>query len=281
MIYGDNSISVLLNVYKREHMLNQQIESIKNQSIPIRAIYIWVNNSKFKPSKELLNETVIVQSNYNFGVWARLAFAFNLESEFISMIDDDTIPGSRWFENCLETIEKNEGLLGTRGLRYKSKYTYSYAEEVGWKKPNENIEQVDIVGHNWFFRKSWLSTFWQELPSNFSWSRYVGEDLHFSYTLQKYLNINTYVPPHPQNDLSMWGSTPTTARELGEDINAISKKNNSLYEFEKMYKYYIGKGYKLTLDSSFKNETIGISLNFYWTKMHKLIQIFKRLLVNG
>jgi hypothetical protein len=30
--------------------------------------------------------------------------------------------------------------------------------------------------------------------------------MHFSYTIQKYLNLKTYVPPHPENDRSLWGS---------------------------------------------------------------------------
>jgi hypothetical protein len=33
-----------------------------------------------------------------------------------------------------------------------------------------------------------------------------GEDMHFSYMLQKYAGIKTYVPPHPRSDMEMWGS---------------------------------------------------------------------------
>jgi hypothetical protein len=31
--------------------------------------------------------------------------------------------------------------------------------------------------------------------------------MHFSYMLQKYANIPTYVPPHPRNNKELWGST--------------------------------------------------------------------------
>jgi hypothetical protein len=34
-----------------------------------------------------------------------------------------------------------------------------------------------------------------------------GEDMHFSYMLQKYAGIPTIVPPHPKSDKSLWGST--------------------------------------------------------------------------
>ncbi|MGA0327796.1 MAG: hypothetical protein ACO3OK_12425, partial [Limisphaerales bacterium] len=41
-------------------------------------------------------------------------------------------------------------------------------------------------------RRDTLKYLWQEYP--ISWDN--GEDIHFSYTAQKYGNIKTYVPPH-------------------------------------------------------------------------------------
>ena len=67
---------------------------------------------------------------------------------------------------------------------------------------NENVTKVDLVGHCWFFKKEWLTYYWRELPD----SKYFtcGEDMHFSYMLQKYANLHTYVAPHPHNKPEMW-----------------------------------------------------------------------------
>ena len=124
--------------------------------------------------------------------------ALNSRNEFICVFDDDTIPGKNWIKNCLQTLEKQNGLLGARGVRFASK-KYIVGEEFGWSNPSNEIEQVDIVGHSWFFKREWLSYFWREIP-NFNELSFVGEDIHFSYVLQKYLGLNTYVPPHPNED---------------------------------------------------------------------------------
>ena len=47
-----------------------------------------------------------------------------------------------------------------------------------------------------------------------------GEDIHFSYTAQKYGGIQTYCPPHPPEDKSMHGSI--LGNELGIDMKSTS-----------------------------------------------------------
>ena len=51
----------------------------------------------------------------------------------------------------------------------------------------------------------WLSTFWRELPE-LDHPMIVGEDMHFSVMLQKYIGLNTYVTPHPKDNKELWGS---------------------------------------------------------------------------
>ena len=199
-----------------------------------------------------IDKTVIhVNSTYNFGVWARFAVALNSKTEFVCVFDDDTIPGINWLKNCLETIEKKNGLLGTRGVRFASKKEYIVGEEFGWNNPNDEVKQVDIVGHSWFFRRKWLSVFWRELPEIDS-SFYVGEDIHFSYTLQKYLKLKTYVPPHPKNNKSLWGSDSTLAMKIGTDVNAISSNNARTNEMDLCLSSYIKKGFQLNYLSQLK-----------------------------
>jgi hypothetical protein len=75
---------------------------------------------------------------------------------------------------------------------------------------------VDFVGHSWFLEKDWLGVMWIN-SSTFYAFRYVSEDAFLSYSLKKWLGIKTYVPPHPINNLDMYGSLPDKALEYGQD----------------------------------------------------------------
>jgi GT2 family glycosyltransferase len=202
-------VTVILNGYNRPHCLKLQLESLKQSTIPPASILLWQNF----PSKEIqiesavLNSTNYVISNKNWGVWARFFFAFNATTKWICILDDDTIPGSRWIENCLNTQRTNPGLLGTVGLTFPAgSQDYTNFTRYGWAEIN-NIApiEVDFVGQGWFFRKDWLEYFAKELP-DFSEYSLCGEDMHFSYVLRKYASIPTYVPPHPISDKTLWGS---------------------------------------------------------------------------
>jgi len=241
-----SSISVILNGYRRGDVLNEQLAAIEGQSVKPEQVLLWYNNPGHDqdPNYEIGTKIPTAYCTYNFGVWARFAFALNAESEYICVFDDDTIPGSRWLENCLNTIKDYNGLLGTIGVRFQSTNGYDPHTRVGWANPNENTEIVDIVGHSWFFKREWLATYWRELPE-IGTSRLVGEDMHFSYTLQKYLGLNTYVPPHPHNDPEMWGSKPDVAWRVGRDDSAISMNYTNLHHMNNAYLDYIKKGFKL------------------------------------
>ena len=210
-----NGITVILNGYKRKDQLQEQIDALNSGTVKPNEILLWYN---YPEDPDLINYEVVSKiptalNNKNYGVWARFYFALNAQNPFVCVFDDDTLPGSRWLENCLETMKTHEGLLGTVVLLYQSplppqhRSYYEAYVRFGWIDngiQNEETVQVDLVGHSWFFKKEWLSHMLRELPD----PKYTtcGEDMHFSYMLQKYANIPTFVPPHPKNDKSLWGS---------------------------------------------------------------------------
>lgn len=246
-------ITIVLNAFKRLEYLDHQIKAINNQSVKPSEIIVWQNGSTQRKIPKLENNIKHIYSSYNFGVWSRFSAALNSKSEFICVFDDDTIPGKNWIKNCLQTMEESNGLLGSRGIRFASKKKYLVGEEFGWSNPSDKVEKVDIVGHSWFFKREWLSYFWRELP-NFNKFSIVGEDIHFSYILQKYLGLNTYVPPHPKNDKTMWGSDKDLAIKIGTDKFAISYDEVRLKEMDECFQQYIDKGFHLNFlkDLEFK-----------------------------
>lgn len=234
-------ITTILSGFRRPHTLKEQFEAVCNQTIKPTNVFYWQN---FHPDgvnadPEIINKCLSVVSNINWGVWARFAFALNAKTKYVCILDDDTIPGNRWFENCLNTMTTHRGLLGTRGVIFRPDGNYHDNQGVGWETANEEVTQVDIIGHSWFFEREWLAAYWRELPD----PRFfvAGEDIHFSYTIQKYLGLNSYVPLHPKNDKSLWGSLK--ACELGIGPQATS--NIAMPQMQDYLQTAIKGGFKL------------------------------------
>ena len=236
-------ITAILNCFRRPHTLKQQYDAIVNQTIKPNEILIWKNHPEDETQFDFseIKQSAISVNNANYGVWARFAFALNSTSDYICVFDDDTIPSENWFKNCIDSIEKQNGLYGTIGVIFDD-LNYSSYKRHGWANPNSKIEKVDIVGHAWFFHRDLLAAFWRE--ATVPVSHLCGEDMHFSYSIQKYLGLNTYVPPHPTEDTSLWGSNPKKAYEFGVDKNAISVNYHSEI-FGQSLKHYHSKGFKL------------------------------------
>jgi hypothetical protein len=240
---AEPTVTVILNVFKRSKSLAQQLAAIKAQSVPVNKILVWENGVESVP--EALREGLIIsRANENLGVWARFAYALNAETEFILMLDDDTIPGSRWIENCLNTMALTPGLLGTRGLIFVEPSSYSINLEAGVHSPNVEVTEVDIVGHSWFFKREWLAAYWAEYAAKFP-EALAGEDIHFSFAIQKNLGLPTLVPPHPIGDLSLWGSQPESAVSLGTSQEAISKGVGAMLKFERALRHYRKQGFRV------------------------------------
>tara|TARA_R110000824_G_scaffold211022_4_gene396899 strand:+ start:2426 stop:4021 length:1596 start_codon:yes stop_codon:yes gene_type:complete len=215
-------ITVILNAYRRPYNLDAQIKAIREQTKPPKQIWVWVNDHEDLDGFDFsqLDADKVFRNDHNWKFYGRFAAALLAETEHVAIFDDDTIPGSRWLENCLSTMETHEGILGSAGVILEGE-TYNPHQRCGWPTHNEETTQVDLVGHAWFFKREWLRYLWTEPP--ITWDN--GEDMQFSYAAQKYGNINTYCPPHPADDKELHGSI--LGNELGIDDKATST-NSSL-----------------------------------------------------
>jgi len=245
----DSNITAIINIFRRCHILDQQINAIKSQSIPPKSIIIWNNGNKDIDLTKYKNDPFfkVFDCNYNSGVWSRFIISQLADTEYVCIFDDDTIPGHNWFKNCMDCMKEKEALYGTIGVIFKDTNKYDVYKRYGWDSNNNgnNIvsKPVDIVGHSWFFKKEWISFFTREPPKVNEYFS-VGEDITFSFMLQKYANIATYVPPHPNNDLSLFGSLPKTAWGYGCDGNSGS---NVKYTFDQALGDILNKGFQILL----------------------------------
>lgn len=237
-----NDICVILNVYKRINYLMTQIDSIYHQTIRPNRIIIWNNSDKPFTVNESKIPILIINSSQNLGVWSRFTAPLLEHHKYYCVFDDDTFPGARWIENCISTMKKERALLGTIGLKFRSQLYHQHTR-YGWANPVEAITPVDIVGHSWFFDRQMIEAFWA-IPS-IAHSPYAGEDIHFSYAVQRTLGLRTLVPPHPRSEPSLWGATPDLSQIIGNDAHATSAAPGAYQKFQMAFEFYLNNGFLL------------------------------------
>jgi len=237
-------ISVILNVYKRPHMLEQQIAAILSQSVKINPedIHVWYNKSDVPHKLPKNNKIKTYQANWNTKFFGRFTIPLLIRTPYVAVFDDDIIPGVNWFRNCLDTMNNpaTEGILGGSGVILKTK-SYIPCSKVGWNGEQLNTaKRVDLVGHAWFFKQEWIKYLWYEKPH--SWDN--GEDIMFSYLAQKHGNINTYVPPHPKEDTTKWSTDYKIGWDTGSDKNASWKLKSHVQDRNSICIHCINNGWK-------------------------------------
>lgn len=241
-----SKISVILTAWCRPQYLEEQVERILDQSIRPYEVVLWYNSPPkklgFLERKQLVsfkNDKYVkkIVCDYNFGIIPRFSMASCMEGEYVCIFDDDTMPGQRWFENCLNYVDSKNVMCGTIGLRFLSRDELKTEKpRMGWEAMNTHLEYVDVVGHSWFLRREWARYFWDEEPLLQSF----GEDIHFCAMLQRH-GIRVACPPHPVYDKSLWGSVKS---ERGVDKVAISCSTDKSKEFWQIVRHEIERGYK-------------------------------------
>jgi glycosyltransferase involved in cell wall biosynthesis len=241
-------VSVILTAWQRPQYLEEQVERVLRQTVPPHEIVLWYNQPPdalgFINRKQLLkfrnaDKVRKIVCDHNFGIIPRFLMASAMEGEYVCIFDDDTMPGQRWFENCLRYVDSEKTICGTIGLRFLSRTEpKTQVPRMGWDSCNQELEFVDIVGHSWFFRREWARHFLDREPI----LRTFGEDIHFCAMLQRH-GIRAACPPHPYNDESLWGSVKG---KLGVDRVAISSKDRSK-DYGKVLRYEVENGFQLML----------------------------------
>ena len=246
-------ITAILTCYKRPQLLREQILSIKSQSAPASEVWVWINKSEEnsgsteKEFQEILDEhpaVKVFRNNHNWKFFGRFAAAMLAQTEYIVMYDDDTIPGEHWHRNCLDSMKRADGILGGVGCRLRGS-VYRGHQRIGWSSPNEEMAEVDLVGHSWFFKREWMKYFWMEKPH--TWEN--GEDIHFSYVAQKYGGIKTYVPPHPKDRSEMFSSLKGMEYGVDEVATSVSRNHEAFYkQRDECVQHAIKNGWQLVKD---------------------------------
>ncbi len=244
--------TVVLTLFKRPEILEEQLKAIEKQTLKPEKIILFQdkipNINKTCITEKIKNRfNNCISVTQNVGVWGRFAIGLLADTTYVAIFDDDTIPGERWLENCHSEMQKKEGLFGAIGILSKdfNLYPFKKFKRIGWDNPNRRRVKVDFAGHSWFLRKNWLGAMFINCNKYYKLHN-VAEDAYLSFALKKFLNINTYVPPHPKNNIEFYGSIPTKAWEYGTQEVAISMSQENLSKMQLALKMLKEDGMKPT-----------------------------------
>jgi len=231
--------TVVLTLYNRPEFLEEQLNAIENQSLKPSKIILFQDKVNGREEIQIPYELKRRFSNYitvseNIGVWGRFAAGLLADSTYVCFFDDDIIPGRRWLENCHNEMQKREGLYGGIGIISKdlSAYPFGRYRRAGWDIQPKKRVRVDFAGHSWFLKKDWLGAMFINSNKYYKFKK-VAEDAYLSFALKKYLNINTYIPPHPLQNKDLWSADPKKAWEYGLDDARVSASDENLQNMQK------------------------------------------------
>lgn len=246
-------LTIILSGFKRPHTMREQLDALNAQTVKDFDVMLWVNapgDSINEFPGDIIGNCKSVVANNDYGSWGRFVCALNARTEFVHVIDDDTIPGPRWLENCFATYEETQGVLSTRGvimtehdMQYPMPHSYT---PVGWCAPNEETTRVDMGCHSWFFHKDVLRAYFGEMPTIFPMR--FGEDTHIAYAAKKRMGVNSYVPKHPKDNTDLWGSNFDKAVKYGSEACAISMDAQANMGMNKYWQFVKQAGYKTMLE---------------------------------
>ncbi|KAM0927654.1 hypothetical protein ACQ4PT_002733 [Festuca glaucescens] len=219
-------VTVILNHFKRR-TLCAQLDTLRRQTLPFHRAWVLAfgspNEASLRRIVESYNDSRIsfVASGYDFKYYGRFQMALQAESDFVYILDDDMIPGTRMLEilcHVAGTDKYRNSVLGSIGriLPFRGKdFTFpSYrkfrSKEAGLYLPDpaydiivDRIVQVDFLSSSWFLATELVKTLFVETPFTFM----TGEDLHLSHQLQKYMGAGSFVLPVDAGDKETWGDS--------------------------------------------------------------------------
>lgn len=241
-------VTAVCTLYKRPECLVKQIEALESQSLRPKEIFLFQDGIAEYYKVEMLDALKNKFSNIkiaecNMGVWERFRLAMEATTPYVCVFDDDTIPGECWLENCHFHMQQQEGIFGTNGIVMTDKQQYPLGGyfPVGWKGPVAECTEVDFVGHSWFMPSECLQYMF-EGTEKFQKFKYAAEDMCLS-VKAKEKGIRTFVPPHPNSDKSLWGSTPIFGDRFGNAVEALSFNMNNLERMQKAIEMFEETGW--------------------------------------
>lgn len=221
---ADFGVTIIVSVFRRPQTFLRLLWALGNQTVAPVEVWVTTFNSKFEDEFRAmirgLNPAIFkfISGDPNLKYFGRFALANMVKTPYVALFDDDCIPGAGLLAQLLHMINVKSGefngLLGMKGHG-------NVAEEQGtntlanywvhWVYKGQTSVKVDLTGGVWFLRSTWVRQMWREEPVPIEegplgpWQ--TGEDFQLTYSLKKFLGLDTYLFPQPYGRPDLWGQS--------------------------------------------------------------------------
>lgn len=227
-------LTVLLTVFKRK-TLPLQLEALAKQTVQPRSIVVYHDMDHRRiPKRRLIRQGIeVVENSANTKFHGRFAHLINANTEWVTVLDDDIIPGERCLENYLGQAERLDAIVGGMGRVAR---TNPHKEQL--MQPNDvgirpEPVLVDFVGHMWLFRKRQLFDMFSVPPVTYA----TGEDMHLCFSSK----LRSGVPSYAAGQATDADSADTSMNKYAADEHA-AYLNMPKSERESVEKYFSDMG---------------------------------------
>lgn len=205
-------LTVVLGYHARPDVIEPQQRLLIAQSVTPQAVIAWLNphaHIRIPPHVlATLMRMPCVQPNVDMGPWMRWGVASQCPTEFVAVLDDDTMPGPRWLEAAIARLQSgNEfDIVAAGGLLYSSDHS-SDARLVGPEVPPAEEVDVDVGRGGWVMRTATARL----IASQPRPIETLSTGLHIASVAQEQEALTTVLPYG--RDRATWGMLEPPRRE--------------------------------------------------------------------
>jgi len=246
-----HSWSAIITMWKRDDYLQEQLSAIREQSIAPEEIIIILNENHIPESRirEIGGSDVkIIRSDIN-SLYSRWAIAYIAQGEYVSVFDDDVIPGEHWIANAIRACSGYNALVGPSGRIYNPKGKNGYFKLVEPVADPEDEDTLacaetdvycDWVCNSYLFKREWVGHVLSRIRYQDSFKTF--DDIQLAASLFLSAGIRCVTPMQPLFDARLHGSLK---KEYGNDAHAIWRTNSDSHfaERKNYIEWLIANGY--------------------------------------
>lgn len=224
------SWSAIITMWKRDSYFAEQLAAIRSQSIPPEEIIVIINENHISESivRNIGGGDIkIIRSDIN-SLYSRWAVAYIAKGDYISVFDDDVIPGKYWIANAMRACSSYNALVGSAGRIYNRHGIHHYyklvvpsAEGHHTISCSETDVYCDWVCNSYFFKREWVGHALSNLRYQDSFKTF--DDIQLATSLYLSGGIRCITPMQPSFDKELHGSLQN---HYGNDSHAIWKTNS-------------------------------------------------------
>ena len=156
-------VTAIVTCCKRLHNVERIWEALRGQSQPCESIWFFYNGKETLTRGDLPPFDRILRGDDPDDHYTRFAAALAARTEYVFVIDDDCIPGTRWVENCLQAGRTRDGIFAPGGFRVTrpdfASGPYTREDQVGelCRARTSRTLEVDVPFHSFFLRRKHLA----------------------------------------------------------------------------------------------------------------------------